>query len=274
MNRKHEQAVLLDKLGQFFGPLLKVAANPTGYDSEERRRIEARFFAEGEEFVHAVGQFCRGEPGHHYVTEQQKVTSRVYNIVHGRGGVPGFDLLNAVTEAHQVALEAICSVPIPIDSTIHDAVTPFSTYCLVHDLCATADKQITWMDRYFDQTIFARYLADVPRNAVVTLITYPETKCVKPADKQRHADFMGVSKLYAAERGPTGYRLLTDDGFHDRLLRCNDKLFALGGSIKELGKDTTFTMAKLDGTPENLKKVNDAAATAVEVFGPGHTTHP
>ena len=28
MNRKHEQAAMLDQLGQLFGPILKVVANP------------------------------------------------------------------------------------------------------------------------------------------------------------------------------------------------------------------------------------------------------
>lgn len=130
------------------------------------------------------------------------------------------------------------------------------------------------MDRYFDQTLFGRYLVDVPKSASVTLITYPESKCRGLADRQRHADFMGISKLYAAERGPTGYRLVTDEGFHDRLLRCNDKLFALGGSIKDLGKDTSFTLAKLDSTAENIKRFDDAISTAVEVFGPRQPQHP
>jgi hypothetical protein len=85
---------------------------------------------------------------------------------------------------------------------------------------------------------------------------------------------MGGSKLYAAERGPTGYRLVTDDGFHDRLLRCNDKLFTLGGSIKDLGNGITFTLAKLDSTTENAKRIDDSVLKAVEVFGPSQPHHP
>jgi hypothetical protein len=274
MNRKHEQAVLIDQLGQFFGPILKVVANPQSYDLEEKRRIAARFYAEYKAFNNRVHEFCRGEPHHHYLSESHNILTSIYALMNNSHSIQGDYLFDHAQATHRIVLDALCSIPTPIDSTIHDAVTPFSTYCLVRDFCVTADRQLIWMDRYFDQTLFGRYLGDVPKSATVTLITYPESKCRGPADKQRYADFMGVSKLYAAERGTTGYRLVTDDGFHDRLLRCNDKLFTLGGSIKDLGKDTTFTLAKLDSTVENTKRFDDAVSTAVEVFGPSQPRHP
>ncbi|QDU19513.1 hypothetical protein [Urbifossiella limnaea] len=274
MNRKREQAVMLDRLGQFFGPVLKVAATPQGYDAEEKQRIAARFYAEHRTFSGEIERFCKGEPHHHYLAELNKVLTTLFGLVNRSYGEKGGDLFDHAPAAHGIMMEALCSIPTPIDSTIHDAVTPFSTYCLVRDLCATANGQVMWMDRYFDQTLFARYLVEVPKSAVVTLITYPESKCQGKKQEQRYADFMAVSKLYAAERGPTGYRLMTDGGFHDRLLRCNDKLFSLGGSIKDLGNDSTFTLAKLDSTSDNFKKFDDAIAAAVEVFGPNQPVHP
>jgi hypothetical protein len=274
MNRKHEQAVMLDQLGQLFGPILNVVANPQSYDLEEKRRIAARFYAEYKTFTQRVEQFCKGEPHHHYLAELNKILVAIFDLVNRSYNEKGYDLFENAPATHGTILEALCSIPTPIDSTIHDAVTSFSTYCLVRDLCLTSDKHIFWMDRYFDQSLFARYLADVPKSAAVTLITYPESKCKGAADKQRYADFMGGSKLYAAERGPTGYRLVTDDGFHDRLLRCNDKLFTLGGSIKDLGNGITFTLAKLDSTTENAKRIDDSVLKAVEVFGPSQPHHP
>jgi hypothetical protein len=274
MNRKHEQAVMIDQLGQLFGPILKVVANPQGYDIEEKRRIAARFYAETVTFNERVEKFCKGEPHHHYLAELNKILMATMTLMNKSYSEKGYDLFENASATHETILDALCSIPKPIDSTIHDAVTPFSTYCLMRELCVTADKQVIWMDRYFDQAIFPRYLADVPKSAVVTLITYPENKCRGAADKQRYADFMGVSKLYAVERGPTGYRLLTDDAFHDRLLRCNDKLLTLGGSIKDLGRDSTFTVARLDATLENTKRFDEALTTGVEVFGPSQPQHP
>jgi hypothetical protein len=274
MNRKHEQAVMIDQLGQLFGPILKVVVNPQSYDLEEKRRISARFYAEHAAFNERVEKFCKGEPHHHYLSELNRILMAIMTLVNRSYNQNDYDLFENAPATHETILDALCSIPTPIDSTIHDAVTPSSTYCLVRELCATADKHVFWMDRYFDQTLFGRYLADVPKSATVTLITYPESKCKGSADKQRYADFMSVSKLYAAERGPTGYRLVIDQGFHDRLLRCNDKLFTLGGSIKDLGKDTTFTLAKLDSTVENTRRFDDAVSTAVEVFGPSQPQHP
>ena len=36
MNRKHEQAEMIFKAGQLFGPLLKMAENPANYDSKKK----------------------------------------------------------------------------------------------------------------------------------------------------------------------------------------------------------------------------------------------
>ena len=265
---------MLDQLGQYFGPLLKLAANQNGYDSEEKKRIEARFFSECDKFSDSIRRFCSGEPGHFYATEQQICINAIHTLAYRKGNDPNFDILANAPQTHLLVLEALCSIPVPIESSIHDSVTPFSTYCLVRDLCATANQQVFWMDRYFDQALFARYLTEVPKSSLITLITFPRDKCRGNNDERRYADFMAVSKLFSAERGPNGYRLMTDADFHDRLLRCNDKLFTLGGSIKDLGNDSTFTLAKLDSNTDNFKKFEDAIAAAVEVFGPNRPTHP
>jgi hypothetical protein len=130
------------------------------------------------------------------------------------------------------------------------------------------------MDRYFDATLFGRYFADVPKSAIITLVTFPFAMCRGPRDEQRYKDFMSVSKLFAQERGSAGYRLLTDDQFHDRWLECDDKMFTLGGSIKEIGNDTTFTISKLDGTSDNQRHFDDTIARGTEVFGTSQATHP
>ena len=59
------------------------------------------------------------------------------------------------------------------------------------------------MDRYFDQSLFGRYFADTPTTTEIVLISWPESKATSRADKQRYSDFMGISKLFALERGPS-----------------------------------------------------------------------
>jgi hypothetical protein len=225
------------KAGLFFGPLLKLAENPESYDSEERSRLIARFCAEEDAFVHhQVMRFAEGEPGHNYAVERQRIYSLIQRIKHplmnGQSVSPAW--FESVKSSASEILEIITSIPIPIDSTIHEARTPFSTYCFVRDLCSTAKSGIVWMDRYFDHTIFHRYFTDMLPTVQVTLVTWPESKVQGAKDRERYGRFMDVSRLFASERGPDGYRLLTHDDFHDRWLRCDDKLFTLGGSIKDL----------------------------------------
>ena len=66
MNRKREQAEIYFKIGQLLGPLLKMIENPESYDSDERVRIVARFFAESQGFLQAFSNFTKSERGHNY----------------------------------------------------------------------------------------------------------------------------------------------------------------------------------------------------------------
>jgi hypothetical protein len=271
MSRKHEQANLLVGLGQLFGPLLKVAENAQGFDTDERTRIVARFCHDRPQYVEQCRQFTDSEPGHKYPSHHV----RMYNIIHniGEGTLNSNAPAEKLRQAIDSARDTLLSIPVPIDSTIHESITPFSTYRLLRDLCSTAKTAIVWIDRYFDSTIFHRFFGDVPSTVLVTLITWPDSKWTSPADKARRNDFKDVSRLFAAERGTGGYRLLFNEAIHARLLRCDEAMFLLGDSIKELGKGPTFAVSRLDSSPENQSKVDDLITTGTECFGPSSTTH-
>jgi hypothetical protein len=274
MNRKRQRAEIIFKAGQLFGPLLKLVEYPESYDQDERTRIVARYLAETQKFTQSSMDFTRGEPGHFYQSQYFRVTHLMSQITEVAAAADFDHMVEKIRPMTATVLDIINSIPVPIESAIHEANTPFSTYCLAKDLCSTARSRVDWMDRYFDSTLFGRYLIDVPDTTVITLITWPESRCSGARDRQRYADFMSVSRLYALERGPDKYRLLTAENFHDRRLRCDDKMFALGDSIKDLGKNSTFMISKLDGTDENQRHFDDAIDQATEVFGPSNTTHP
>jgi hypothetical protein len=105
--------------------------------------------------------------------------------------------------------------------------------------------RIDIVDRYLDHSFFHRYLYGTVVSPKVTLLTVPQ-----PApggrDAGRYREFLDVSRLYAQERGPDKYTLLTlpPSDFHDRWLRRDDELFLLGGSPKDLEK--LFTIGKLE----------------------------
>jgi hypothetical protein len=274
MNRKRQQAEILFQAGQLFGPMLKMVENPESYDQDERTRILARYFADVQRFVGNFREFINGEPGHIYEGQYFKAMERI-GPFGSIAGLSSFEhLADAVKALSAAVFDAIYSIPVPIDSSIHEAHTPFSTYCLVKAMCSTARARIDWMDRYFDATLFGRYFVDVPETSVITLVTWPESRCTGAKDRQRYTDFMGVSRLYALERGPDKYRLMTAEDFHDRRLRCDDKMLLLGDSIKDLGKNSTFTTSRLDDTDDNRRNFDEAIARATEVFGPTNTAHP
>jgi len=257
--------------------MLSMVEHPDSYDQDERTRVLARYFAEADSFQRSVTVFAESERGHNYWAACGRVNAAM-NLFSGGvvTGEPGDDkkLFGSIRELHRQLFEAVQSVPVSVQSSIHEAHTPFSTYCLVKDLCSTSRTRVVWMDRYFDQSLFHRYFTDVPARTPITLVTWPESKCSSARDRDRYKAFMDVSKLFAAERGPAGYRLVTNEDFHDRWLRCDEKLFVLGGSIKDLGKDTTFTISKLDTTAENVRQFDEPVTGGTEVFGPTNTTHP
>lgn len=261
-------------LGQFFGPVLKVAEHPTRFDTDEKTRIFARFFHDRQAFNRLLIEFCNtGEPGHQYVIQLQQAQGEVEEIRATMSrGKSDEQLLDCVKQAASRVLEILLSIPVPVDSVIHEAHTPFSTYCFVKDLCSTVRERIVWLDRYFDQTIFHRFFVDTPKDVQVTLVTLPRSAAKSRTDVQRVREFMDVSRLFAEERGPEGYRLIAKDGFHDRWLQCDNKLFTLGGSIKDLAKP--FTISTLDASAENLKHFEDVVAEGEELFGPDQPTHP
>ena len=274
MNRKREQAEMVFLLGCLLGPLEQAASNPSRFDADEQERIRARFLAELPTFYNQCIEFCNGEPGHRY-GRQIEVIAGCYNdlqnkIVH----IQRIDELRSPLQVNRERIiEQILSVPVPIDSTIYEARTPFTTYCLVKDLCTTVRQEIVWLDRYFDQTIFHRFFTDTSASAQITLVTLPGATLTSRSDKTRLAEFMDVSKLFALERGDQGYRLIENGNFHDRWLRCDDKLFTLGGSIKDLYRGP-FTISRLDTTAANRQQFDDAVAHGAEIFGPNNPTHP
>jgi hypothetical protein len=274
MNRKREQAEIQFKLGQLLGPLLSMVEHPESYDQDERARILARYFADASGFISRFSAYVEGEPGHNYQQAYHRAINMMGPFANYAYMSDEKEFFSKIRQLHRELFEAVQAIPVPVQSAIHEARTPFSTYCLVKDLCSTAKAQVVWMDRYFDQSLFHRYLTGVPKTTVITLVTWPESKCASPRDLTRYGEFLDVSRLFAQERGAAAYRLVTNEDFHDRWLRCDDKLFTLGGSIKDLGKDTTFTISKLDTTPDNIRQFDAAVTGGTEVFGPSQPNHP
>lgn len=272
MSRKREQAELFVKLGELVGPLKKIAENPQTFDSDEKSRILARYFHDAAKFGDAFREFCGTEPGHLYHSQQYLATLTL-NLFANKAGMEPHATFDRVPKLWEDLFGILSSIPVPVESSIHAAHTPFSVYCLLQQLCTTVQKRIVWLDRYFDHRVFHRFFAETPKSVEIVLVTWPRSKFNSNKDLRRYDELLDVSRLFAQERGVSGYRLLTNEDIHARWLRCDDGLFNLGDSINALGTRVDFTVSKLDSTPENFSQIDSRLTSGVELFGSNQTTH-
>jgi len=277
MTRKEQQQDLIYQLGLWLRPVMDVVESPDTYSAEERANIRARAYRDGQAFSNAVHAFCHDEPGHAYVVEHNVITREIGNLITSINNslvdAPE-NLAGRIEHLRPQIVNGIMAVPVSIESGMFETQTPFTTYCRVKALCETTGEILVYTDRFLDMTVFHRYLAAVPEQTEITLVTWPESEHRGDHAKRRFKEFIDVSRLFAQERGPDKYRLLVEETFHDRWLRCDDQLFHLGGSIKDAGASSVYTLSKIDSTPANMKKVNDLIAAGTELFGPSNRTHP
>jgi len=268
MDRKKQQADLLYKLGLLLAPLQEIVEHPEEHDAASRTRAHARFVADAPILQKEIKDFTTSEPGHNYESKWAKCYNALHILGHQGSEKLGDPeaLKILLEEKYHVIRNAILSIPIPTDSLILEAYTPFSTYCAVKDLCQTAAERLIWVDRYLDDSIFYRYLRDVSVNANVTLLTWP--------NRTSDAGFINTSRLYATERGPDNYKLVVNQSIHDRWLCCDSKIYQLGGSIKDASRKDHFTLSKIDATQENLNKIEQLLNSGTEIFGPAQPNHP
>ena len=272
MERKKQQVELIYKLGLLLSPLQDIVDHPDKHTHESRAYVAARYFADSERFTQEINSFMIGESGHRFEREWVATRRRLLGINRDvREHLDDPQTLSVYLEDKRNAIiNNILAVPISIDASILEAHSPFSTYCVVKDLCQAVTQRLTWVDGYIDATLFYRYLRDVGNNVQVTLLTFPQTK-------RKQLDFvqlLDVSRLYAVERGPNNYRLITNEAIHDRWLCCDEQLYILGGSVKDASFRGSFTLTKLDPTVENYQRIDQLMQTGTEVFGITHPKHP
>lgn len=272
MSRLREKNELFIKLGALFGPLQRLVERPQDYNEQEKAEIIARFAFEKEEMNRRFGVFAAGQAGHDYHIERRLFIRTLGYLLNDFS--TGVDLSEAVSSKLALAQSAIAAIPIPSESVILDAGSPFSTYCILKDLCESdATNELIWIDAYLDSTIFHRYLRGVREDVSVTLVT-EEPRTGSRRDQQRWNEFLDISRLYSQERG-NHYRLVVYQAgvLHDRWV-CFDakRVFSLGGSVKDASNRQYFTLARLDSSPENLQKIQ-AHVGGPEYFGPSGPNH-
>ncbi len=270
------QAELLFKLGAYVAPIEDLASRPDDFSASDRRRIMARTEGDRHSFGNTASEFMQERPGRPYSTLRNKFLNALKRLVLGaaRDDIPPEEIRVLLNDCVPLMQEAILDVPLEDASGVLEADSPFTAYCRIKDLCSTVAGMLVWTDRYFDASVFHRYLRDVRPAASVTLVTLDPARLTSTKDRQRYNDFLDVSRLFAVERGQARYRLVVHPDFHDRWLRCDGQLYALGGSVKDAGQKSDFAIGRIDPTPPNLQTVDDLVSAGTELFGPNIPMHP
>ncbi len=164
MNRKEEQSNLIFKLGLVLGPLVKIAESPEKFDSETIKKTAALFFSEVGKIESEFRNFTRPEENHFYSIENDKLHTLFHGLksaVKDHFYTPGSIIKGMLEGYKKNILDVLLSIPVMVNSEILTAYTPFSTYCIIKDLCQTVKKKLIWIDRYFDDSLYYRYLRNV-----------------------------------------------------------------------------------------------------------------
>jgi hypothetical protein len=269
MNRKEQQADLIYKLGLLLRPLQDVVDDPARHNAQARASACARFVHDADDFLGAVNTFARSQPGHHYDIEANAIirARNVFRNTLENVREDDQELADAVAACRETIMKAILAVPTEVASEVLEAHSPFQAYCKLKAFCGATNHKLVWADPYMGPSLFHRYLNGLSDSVEVALIT---------KDRGTNAEFqafLDISRLYAHERGPIKYRLPAESSNHDRWLRCDDQLYHLGGSAKDAGKKSDFTITKLEPIPANLQKLDNLLSSGTELFGPNRPNH-
>lgn len=273
MDRKEQQTDLLIQFGAFVGPVLEMVKDLPSVPPIRRKKISAKYLHDLDPFQRLVMTFCQGEPGHDYSEDWKNAHFEMLclrNDLFG-GKLNDEQLAESVNKRVTIIRDSIMAIPVEVDPQIFSAQTPFATYRFINNLLMTSIREVVWQDPYFGKSLFHRHLVHVPDNVPIKLVTSLDSGTNKK-DKQRIDEFLDVSSLFAVERTATRYSLVRNDDFHDRWLRCDDVIYNLGPSVKDLEK--YFTIAPMEASGTNLQRFEENISKGTEVFGPNVPIHP
>ena len=266
-DRKEEQADLLIQFGDLIAPLEGLVALPEKQTPQTRSRACAKFIHDLQLFQQNVQQFVTGELGHHYSVERQGIIGSL-NIFSSQLDQFRDDpevIKSRLADLRETVKRNILSIPCDVEEGVIGSGSPFTAYLKIRSICETAEKELVFVDPWMGAGTPRRYFRDIPESVVVSVIT-------KKRSRQDFSDFLDLSWLYSKERGHLKYRLFYHSDLHDRYLKADDTVYHLGGSIKDAGVGSDFTIT--NGDAQTAEAISKLMKEATEVFGPKNPKHP
>ena len=268
-SRKEQQAELLIRFGALIAPMEELVDYPDEQTAQTRAKGSAKFAHDCEEFVHLLRDFTRGEPGHNYTVEYSQIVGRL-NLFTGQMVSFRDDtekLRAELLDLQGTVIGNISAIPCELDSEILEAGSPFTAFERIRSICETARQQLIIVDPYMGQETVRRYFHGISEKVSVTVVT-------KHRDRDEFRDFLDVSRLFADERGQSRYRLMYHPDLHDRYLKCDETVYHLGGSLKDAGRKSGYTVSKIMVASDGEAEVVELLGESREQFGPSKSSHP
>lgn len=270
ISRKEQQAELLISFGELIAPLEELVIHPDEQTEKTRSKACAKYTNDRPRFYETLNKFCKGEKGHNYSVESSAITQTLNGFTNQLFKLreDTEQLKNRLQEIRNIVKKNILSIPCELDTEIFEANSPFTVYIKLRSIVECANTQLTFIDPYISAGLIRRYFHYIPNNINITVIT----KCRTGGTEFN--DFIDLSSLFANERGFSKYRLMYHPDPHDRLLKCDDDVYHLGGSIKDAGYKSKYTITKMQSITDGQDKINTYISESSEQFGPSHKNHP
>ena len=200
------------------------------------------------EWTTRVMRFARIAPDIVYAREQselsylpRKLCRRIEEFLKRDDASPALvhgNLRELLNETEREFHELSANVPADYPPQVFQANTPFTAYLRISEVVSTVRHRLDYFDRYLHRSFYSLYLASVPRNVVVRLVT-----TAKHARRLRHLSIL-------AEKEFEDYKLqvLPESKIHERVLRVDSQFFTLGASIKDAASTYTTSFNLSDAS--------------------------
>jgi len=245
MSRLEERDQLLTMLGMLIRPIADLL--DSSLPSDAIRHVRGRFRAEYPDFMQEVAKVCRPSEQLHYDQEfniVKRAAWRLDDVLQALlSGKPCDNVKASFDDVVAATSRFIREIPTDDPSSILPPASPFSAYKTIRALCSSAMSRLELFDPYADADTLVRYLSEPNPVVAVRLIT--NSRVLSTQDDMRSMSLKSTSVLLKRERGDR-YSLLINDSFHDRHLRVDDKVFHLGGSVKDAAHRSPYTIVRME----------------------------
>ena len=260
-----ERLAARDELLTLLGMLIRPISDLLEDDSSGTaiRHVRARFRADYKNLMQSVSVVCRPNPQLSYDEELIAVKRKAWQfdalmtaLLDGR---PREALLEEFHEIAAGTANLIRDIPADDLSSILPAASPFNAYQTLRALCGSAQERLELFDPYADGHTIVRYLSEAAPSVAVRLVTSSKAIGAKSAVHDSH--LRSVADLFGQERGNL-FSLLVNQDLHDRHLRVDDAIYHLGGSVKDAGRRSPYTITQVNDSPTTSVALDQILAEA------------